>query len=180
MRHLTSAAIGIGALLVAAAAPVSATGWDPGVPYDGGPACDINDNGVADGYFNEFINHDYHLAGKVNGDTLTGKYRQRFDQVLYQPNNPEGDEGPGTGLWDPEAPDILVTGQVEVRGTITLDDFADLRTITDIDGVAEMKWSYTITDTDGVFLTVSSGSLTMNPATGEITYGPTYGPCTEP
>ncbi len=163
------AAIGIGALLLVTAAPVSAGGWEPGVPYSAGPGCDINDNGIDDYYHNSETPFEYHVAGKVKGDTLTGKYMQRYDNVVLRTYE------------DPEAlPEILWNGKLEIRGEFAFGDFADLSTLAPISDVIGFKWSYTFTDLDGGFLAVSRGELKFDTTTGTIVERSVYGPCWEP
>ncbi len=174
MRPLSKAlgvAFGLGALLLASVGSAGAAGWEPAQPYDGGPGCDLDNDGLNDGYYNPAIEHEFHVSGKVSNDTLTGKYTQRFDNVRYDPNPNE----------DPDNTEpILVSGRVTFRGEITFDDISDISTITEIAGDLELKWRYTITDLDGQYLTATGGTLGLDPETGEITYERAYGPCWEP
>jgi hypothetical protein len=76
--------------------------------------------------------------------------------------------------------EILVTGRVTFSGGVFSSDFSDVSMLMPTGDTLTLKWSYTINDIDGNYLMVTGGSLTMDTATGTITYGAGYGPCTEP
>ena len=187
MRPVSKAigtALGLGALVLASVGAAGAAGWQPAQPYDGGPGCVINENGLPDWHYNEAIEHDYKIAGQVKGDTLIGKYVQRFDNVMYVPNNPNPEDmlpsDPDYKPWDPDAPSILVTGQVAFTGEVTMSDFSDISTVTYVSEDTELKWSYTISDLEGEYLAVAGGTIGFDPSSGEPVYDRAYGPCWEP
>jgi hypothetical protein len=120
------------------------------------------------------IPFDFRVAGKLKGDVLDGRYTMRFDNAhFYQNENTNSTPG---GV--PE--EILVTGKITFIGEMKSTDFSDVSLMEPLGDTFTLKWSYTITDIDGVFLAVTGGTLTIDTATGEVTFSGAYGPCQEP
>lgn len=182
-------------LLVVMAVPAGARGgWQPGAEtFTGGPGCnfDQNDDPVNHGD-DGFLDHggishvegdldgsipipfEYRLAGKMKGEVLDGRYTMRFDNAHYYQNQ-------DTNLTPVGVPEeILVTGEIAMIGELTSTDFSDVPLIAPVGNTMTMKWSYTITDIDGVFLAVTGGTLTFDTTTEEVTYSGAYGPCQQP
>ena len=85
MRELTRLIVIAGLVMGSFALPAIAdsdhitTKWQPGAPtFDGGPSCDVDDNGIDDGYYNPSIPFEYRLIGALDGDVFEGQYVQRF------------------------------------------------------------------------------------------------------
>lgn len=196
MRRTTTLLIAA-TLLVVMAVPAGARGgWQPGaLTFTGEPGCDFNGNRTyedpdpgQDGFLDHGgINHvvgefeedipipfEYRLARKLKGDVLDGRYTMRFDNAHYYQN--ENTNATPVGL--PE--EILVTGEIAMICELTSTDFSDVSTIAPVGNTMTMKWSYTITDIDGVFLAVTGGTLTLDTTTEEVTYSGAYGPCEQP
>ncbi len=172
LRKTWGGLLAVVVLLLMAVPAGAGGGWHEGVPYDGGPGCDFNENGVSDGYLNPEIPYEYRLAGKLKGDTLSGRYTQRFTNVAYGQN-----EDPPSG----EVPEvILVTGTVTFIGELRSDDFSDVAQLEPVGDEAALKWSYTITDVNGGYLAVAGGTINLDFTTGDVTFSGTYGPCQEP
>lgn len=168
-RHLLGGAIAIGALLMVTASPINAAGWEPGVPYSAGPGCDFTGNEIDNNYHNPETPFDYKVAGKVKDNTLSGKYIQRYDDVLLQQFD------------DPSEPHALRwTGTLELRGDLRFEDFADLGTMMPISDLIEFKWRYTFSTIEGEFYAVSSGTIVVDWMAEEIVDSNVYGPCSEP
>jgi hypothetical protein len=177
-------------LLVVMAVPAGARGgWQPGaLTFTGGPGCDFNQNGIDDGFLDHGgIGHvegpldghipipfEYRLAGKLKADVLDGKYTMRFDNAHYYQN----EDTNSTPVGVPE--EILVTGDVTMIGELTSTDFSDVSAVAPVGDTMTLKWSYTITDIDGVFLAVTGGTLALDTTTGDVTYNGAYGPCEQP
>ena len=129
---------------------------------------------IDDGYATDTIPFEYHLAGKVKDNVLTGRIMQRFTDVPYT----AGYRGDDPDVGDLE-PVILVTGTVTNIGQFTSDDFSDTAQIETVGDTLLVKWRYTITDLDGNFLTATGGKITVDLTTGGFTTTG-YGPCSQP
>jgi hypothetical protein len=169
----------LGALVLsgAFAAPAMAdsnhitTKWAPGAPTgDGGPSCDVDNDGVDDSYYNPSIPFEYRLIGDLDGDVFEGQYVQRFTDAPYSSSEPP------VG-WPA---DILVTGQVRNIGTIVGTDFSDVSTLQPI-GVQTLRWNYRITDVEGNHLASTGGRIEVDFAAADpIISLRSHGPCTQP
>lgn len=193
LSHRFVVAAMVVALVMWLAPPAGAAQWYESDLGAGGMECDLDANGLNDGYAASTIPFEYRFVGRVTAGDLDGvagvfvrKFVWRQTDVLYE----AGGRGPdltdvpafvsGPAVFESEPEDVLVSGKQTVIGEFFFADPSDYSTIEVLSDKVTDVWTNVLFDVDGDFLTVTGGTITIDTTTGEFTFGPSFGRCWNP